>query len=114
MQQNDPMNAANQVARELNQPEGGKGARRLAADLAEARPCVECGAMTTGSTGAAGIFWPMLCQQCKDTADAAELLKAKRTARIADAIFRDDGDAFLGTLPLAILGQGEYRREVMP
>lgn len=34
MQPNDPMIAANQVARELNQPEGGKGAKRLAADLA--------------------------------------------------------------------------------
>lgn len=30
MQPNDPMIAANQVARELNQPEGGKGAKRLA------------------------------------------------------------------------------------
>ena len=35
------------------------------------RPCVECGTTTTGSTGAAGLRWPMLCQTCKDKADIA-------------------------------------------
>lgn len=34
------------------------------------RPCIQCGEQTEGSTGRAGIHWPMLCQKCKDEADA--------------------------------------------
>jgi len=33
--------------------------------------CKLCGDETHGATGAAGIFWPWLCQQCKDAEDAA-------------------------------------------
>lgn len=36
---------------------------------ARRRSCFECGAITTGSIGQAGIFWPCLCQSCKDRAD---------------------------------------------
>lgn len=35
------------------------------------RECMECGKETTGSIGAAGIPWKMLCQSCKDNADNA-------------------------------------------
>jgi hypothetical protein len=38
---------------------------------ARRRRCLECGAITTGSIGQAGIFWPCLCQSCKDRADGA-------------------------------------------
>ena len=33
--------------------------------------CHECGRRMEGSIGAAGLFWPTLCQECKDGADAA-------------------------------------------
>lgn len=39
------------------------------------RKCQCCGIETSGSTGAAGIFWPNVCQECKDRADNA--LKAQ-------------------------------------
>lgn len=42
--------------------------------------CKLCGTQTTGSTGAAGIFWPMLCQPCKDAADKDLLNQVKATA----------------------------------
>ena len=35
------------------------------------RECILCHAPTAGSTGAAGIRWPMICQSCKDHEDAA-------------------------------------------
>ena len=31
--------------------------------------CMECRQPTTGSIGAAGYYWPRLCQPCKDSAD---------------------------------------------
>jgi len=113
----NPKAVATRVIREIEGGDGyhesHKGVDRLAADLSdgphnhpwlnplpELRKCVECGTMTAGSVGAAGIKWPMLCQDCKDTADAAALMSARRHARVADAIFRDDGDAFPGSLPL--------------
>lgn len=67
----------------------------LADEQTDKRPCVECGTPTTGSVGAAGIRWPMLCQKCKDHADAAALLSAKRHARIAEAVFADDGTGIM-------------------
>ena len=33
--------------------------------------CLLCGTETAGSVGAAGIRWPNLCQECKDSEDAA-------------------------------------------
>ena len=35
------------------------------------RPCKLCGSPTTGSIGAAGIPWPLICQPCKDEEDTA-------------------------------------------
>lgn len=32
--------------------------------------CRLCGAETEGSYGAAGLFWPAICQRCKDQEDA--------------------------------------------
>lgn len=33
--------------------------------------CLICGVETEGSTGAAGLRWPNICQRCKDREDAA-------------------------------------------
>ena len=33
--------------------------------------CSLCGDQTSGSTGAAGIRWPSICQRCKDAEDEA-------------------------------------------
>lgn len=35
------------------------------------RDCILCGKPTTGSVGAAGLQWPMICQPCKDKEDQA-------------------------------------------
>ena len=35
------------------------------------RPCILCRRPTTGSVGAAGLRWPMICQPCKDAEDRA-------------------------------------------
>lgn len=35
------------------------------------RPCILCGAMTTGSVGVAGIVWSNICPPCKSAEDAA-------------------------------------------
>lgn len=44
--------------------------------------CTLCGLETTGSTGAAGLRWPTICQRCKDKEDAAleERVAADRRA----------------------------------
>lgn len=43
---------------------------RLASELQHTqRHCIICQRPTTGSVGAAGIRWPMICQPCKDAAD---------------------------------------------
>ena len=42
----------------------------MADELPATRPCVVCGIETTGSVGAAGLRWPMICQHCKDEEDA--------------------------------------------
>jgi hypothetical protein len=41
------------------------------------RECVLCGERTLGAIGAAGLYWSMLCQPCKDKEDhvALETLK---------------------------------------
>ena len=41
------------------------------ANGAPLRNCMLCGKSTTGSVGAAGIKWSMICQPCKDVEDAA-------------------------------------------
>jgi hypothetical protein len=35
------------------------------------RKCILCEVDTEGSVGAAGIYWPMICQTCKDKEDSA-------------------------------------------
>jgi hypothetical protein len=41
------------------------------ARIGDVRHCLECGAVTRGSIGAAGIRWRSVCQPCKDAADSA-------------------------------------------
>lgn len=54
-------------------------------------PCKLCGEPTTGSTGAAGIRWPFLCQPCKDSEDAA-LLASLRSAAVTRALATTDAE----------------------
>jgi len=42
--------------------------------------CTVCGQRTTGSIGAAGLYWPMICQVCKDAADIDLLNQVKLKA----------------------------------
>lgn len=58
------------------------GERMLAAAKGM-RPCILCKEPTTGSVGAAGLRWPMICQPCKDKEDAAALSGSKAIARAA-------------------------------
>lgn len=53
--------------------------------------CRLCGEETTGSTGAAGIRWPSICQRCKDAEDAA-IDKRLATQQAAA------GDAMIGPI----------------
>lgn len=50
------------------------------------RPCAECGELTFGSIGAAGIRWPCLCQPCKDEADNALCAQVKAQAGALSAV----------------------------
>ena len=51
------------------------------------RLCILCGNETEGSTGAAGIRWTTICQQCKDDEDAELEERCKRVAsRPADEL----------------------------
>lgn len=38
---------------------------------AEPRRCIGCGRLTFGSRGPTGTYWEVVCQPCKDEADAA-------------------------------------------
>jgi len=46
--------------------------------------CLSCGIETIGATGRAGIFWPMLCQSCKDKADEELDQRVRHIAKIVD------------------------------
>ena len=47
--------------------------------------CKICGVLTTGSTGAAGLYWPNICQPCKNEEDAAALAQLTNQARVLNA-----------------------------
>lgn len=89
----------------------------------EVRKCIECGMRTIGSIGAAGIYWPMLCQSCKDFADGMALTKARVAAAVATStgeisglcrtLAAMDPDVEGKGAPLALLGPGApYTRPV--
>jgi hypothetical protein len=59
---------------------------------ARRKQCFECGAITTGSIGQAGIFWPCLCQPCKDQADGV----LRSTIRAQAHAHRTIGSALSG------------------
>ena len=44
--------------------------------------CIICGKETTGSTGAAGLKWSKICQDCKNKEDSEYLNMIKRHADI--------------------------------
>jgi len=48
--------------------------------------CILCGAPTMGSVGAAGLRWSFICQPCKDSEDAALLLRIEGEMKTLDAI----------------------------
>lgn len=52
------------------------------------RPCIirhpGCEGMTRGSTGAAGLTWPMVCQNCKDIEDSVLSASLKSQAQLMD------------------------------
>ena len=47
------------------------------------KTCLLCGKSTQGSIGAAGYFWPFICQPCKDEEDKA---LRDRLERLADTL----------------------------
>jgi len=58
------------------------------------RACILCGEMSEGSTGKAGMFWPMICQPCKDKEDNALLAGLEYQGRVFDTVigFNKAGD----------------------
>lgn len=50
-------------------------------------PCQSCGKPTNGSTGAAGIFTPVICQVCRDKADQACLQSVQTMSKMFDTLF---------------------------
>ena len=53
------------------------------------RKCILCGEMTTGSVGAAGLQWPMICQPCKDKEDQALAASINVQATVIKALFKE-------------------------
>ena len=60
-------------------------------------PCIDCGTLTDGSTGASGIFWTRICQPCKDRVDRLALSKAlailQRPSSVAPSLNDDPESA---------------------
>lgn len=54
--------------------------------LAPTRDCKLCGEQTTGSIGAAGYRWTMICQQCKDKEDTAAQAQIESLGRAIRAV----------------------------
>ena len=50
------------------------------------KACICCGALTSGSIGAAGLRWPNVCQPCKDVADSALRAQCIAVARITQEL----------------------------
>jgi len=46
--------------------------------------CLLCNCETQGSTGAAGIKWSMICQECKDKEDKALETRVISQAKVVD------------------------------
>ncbi len=59
------------------------------------RECIICHQQTTGSIGAAGIRWVMICQPCKNREDAAIDARMQGQIRMAEMVDR----AILGGKP---------------
>lgn len=45
-----------------------------------------CEGLTAGSVGAAGLAWPMICQNCKDVEDFTLRVSLEAKARAMDTI----------------------------
>ena len=56
------------------------------------KTCILCGDLTTGSIGAAGLRWKVICQPCKNREDAFLLKKINAQVKTFDVISR----AFVG------------------
>jgi len=54
--------------------------------MEKTRECMLCGKQTTGSIGAAKIFWKTLCQPCKDKEDNALLGRLNYQAKVMDKL----------------------------
>lgn len=66
--------------------------------------CCECGAWTFGAISkVSGRRWAMICQPCKDAADAAYERQLAATAKFIDKLNAPKVEA-----PLVMTGQGEY------
>ena len=57
------------------------------------RNCIKCEVLTKGSTGAAGIKWPNICQPCKDYEDNALLNSLRGIPAMLDDETFDEVDA---------------------
>jgi len=66
------------------------------------KSCLICNDPTNGSIGAAGIDWPAICQNCKDTEDAALSRRIEKQARVTDRIL------------FAVLGSRRVVRQWLP
>jgi len=52
------------------------------------KTCILCGKETNGSTGAAGIFWPNICQPCKNAEDHALANTIKQQKVVIDQMLQ--------------------------
>lgn len=50
------------------------------------KKCMLCGQMTSGSVGAAGIRWSIICQPCKDREDDLLMARVKAEAKALDKL----------------------------
>jgi hypothetical protein len=60
------------------------GKPRECTALVRIKFCLECHQPTTGSIGAAGYYWPRLCQACKDLHD----ITARGQVKVQAAFYR--------------------------
>lgn len=79
---------AHALGRDRNEP--GVGRLQEAIEAApELNPCMECGELTAGSVGAAGLRWKRLCQFCKDKADGCLSSRIKASGSIGNALYAE-------------------------
>ncbi len=55
--------------------------------------CIICGELTTGSRGAAGLWWGRMCQPCKDAEDAAHEGRLAAFVAISEALDQKEKDS---------------------